>query len=295
MYNVYEGTHMAGVKKGAVKSLRVVESLEKRNWTNPAWGGQGVERPGMNWHDFSAKRILGTVPVEADGSAHFTLPSERFVYFQLLDESGMMIQSMRTGTLVQSGERTGCIGCHENRISGPSPANTSTPLAMLRPPSKLTGWHGPERAYSYLAEMQPVWDRNCVKCHDFGKEGSKKLVLAGDKNSAFNISYTALWKSGLLRVVGAGPAEIQKAYSWGSHASPLIKVIQENRKQHTDVKLSTEDFDRLVTWVDLNAPYYPAYESNFPDNNYGRSPLAEDKPDSCRGSATWRSVLTGRR
>jgi len=283
VYNVYEGTHMAGVKQGAVKSLRVVESLEKRNWTNPAWGGQGVERPGMNWHDFSAKRILGTVPVETDGSAHFTLPSERFVYFQLLDERGMMIQSMRTGTLVQSGERTGCIGCHENRISGSLPADTTTPIAMLRPPSKLTGWHGPERAYSYMAEMQPVLDRNCVKCHDFGKAGGKKLVLAGDKNGAFNISYTALWKSGLLRVVGAGPAEIQAPYSWGSHASPLIKVILENRKQHNDVKLSTEDFDRLVTWVDLNAPYYPAYESNFPNNNYGRSPLDAGQTGQLQG------------
>jgi hypothetical protein len=128
-----------------------------------------------------------------------------------------------------------------------------------------------------MAEMQPVWDRNCVKCHDFGKEGGKKLVLAGDKNAAFNISYTSLWRSGLLHVVGAGPSEIQQAYSWGSHASSLVRVILEKRKVHNDVKLSAEDFDRIVTWVDLNAPYYPAYESNFPRNNYGRSPLTGEQ------------------
>ena len=107
--NVYQGTHMKGVKPGSVKSLRVVESPEKRFWTEPGWNGQGIERPGMNWHDFNNKRILGTVPVEADGSASFALPSDKFVYFQLLDQDGMMIQSMRSGTMVQSGERVGCV------------------------------------------------------------------------------------------------------------------------------------------------------------------------------------------
>ena len=72
--NVYQGTHMKGVKPGSVKFLRVVESPEKRFWTEPGWNGQGIERPGMNWHDFNNKRILGTVPVEADGSASFALP-----------------------------------------------------------------------------------------------------------------------------------------------------------------------------------------------------------------------------
>ncbi|MEI6807481.1 MAG: hypothetical protein WCN95_02075 [bacterium] len=269
VYDVYEGTHMAGVKRGAVKSLRVIESLEKRNWTEPAWNGQGVERPAINWHDFSVKRILGTVPVESDGSAHFTVPSDRFIYFQLLDEKGMMIQSMRSGTVAQSGERTGCTGCHDNRLTAPPVATSRMPIALKRPPTKLNGWRGPERAYNYLAEMQPVWDRNCIKCHDFGKDGAKKIILAGDKNGAFNISYTALWRSGLLRVVGGGPAEIQQAYSWGSHASPLVQTII---KGHHDIKLSDEDFDRMVTWVDLNAPYYPSYDSNFPKGAYGRSP-----------------------
>lgn len=269
VYDVYEGTHMANVKRGAVKSLRVIESLEKRNWTEPAWSGQGVERPAINWHDFSVKRILGTVPVEADGSAYFMVPSDRFIYFQLLDENGMMIQSMRSGTVAQSGERTGCTGCHDNRLTAPPVATSNMPIALKRPPTKLNGWHGPERAYNYLAEMQPVWDRNCVKCHDFGKDGARKIVLAGDKNGAFNMSYTALWRSNLLRVVGAGPAEIQQAYSWGSHASPLVQTII---KGHHDIKLSDDDFNRMVTWIDLNAPYYPSYDSNFPQGAYGRSP-----------------------
>ena len=76
MSDVYQGTHLAGVKRGEVKWLRVVESPEKRFWTKPGWNGQGFEGPAMNWTDFGNKRILGTVPVEADGSAYFRVPAK---------------------------------------------------------------------------------------------------------------------------------------------------------------------------------------------------------------------------
>jgi len=218
--NVYEGTHMKDVKPGSVKYLRVIESPEKRFWTNPGWGGQGVERPGMSWHDFNNKRILGTVPVEADGSAAFALPSDKFVYFQLLDKDGMMIQSMRSGTTVQSGEWVGCVGCHDERRAAPPSLNKANLLALKRPPSKLEGWHGAPKMFNYRLDVQPVFDRNCVKCHDYGKEGGKKLVLAGDRGLIFNASYVNLWTKGALSVVGAGPPEIKQAYSVGVACQP---------------------------------------------------------------------------
>ena len=107
--NVYIGTHMKGVEPGAVKSLRVVESPGKRTYAgwSDGWFGQGEQAPAMSWHAFENKRILGTVPVEEDGSAYFEIPANRFVYFQLLDKEGMMIQSMRSGTILQPGEIQG--------------------------------------------------------------------------------------------------------------------------------------------------------------------------------------------
>ncbi len=271
VYDVYQGTHMKGVKRGAIKSLRVIESPEKRFWTHPSWDGQGVHCPGMNWHSFENKRILGTVPVEEDGSAYFAVPSDKFVYFQCLDENGMMVQSMRSGTMVQSGERSGCVGCHDGRLSVP-PARENVPMALRRPASKLTGWYGPPREFSFMAEVQPVLDRACVKCHDFGTDGGKKLLLCRDKNAAFNFAYTEIWSKHIIKVVGAGPAETQQPYSWGSHAS---KLIQQAISQRDKGNLSKEDLDRLITWVDINAPYYPSYATNFPDNEYGRSPLTK--------------------
>ena len=267
--DVYIGTHMEGVKRGSVKSLRIIESPEKRFWTKPVWDGQGIEGPAMNWHDFGNKVILGTVPVEADGSAYFAVPAEKFVYFQLLDEHGMMIQSMRSGTMVQPGEKASCIGCHEDRRTAP-PAGLAVPAALRRPPSPLEGWRGETRAFNYRRDVQPVFDRHCVSCHDYEHEPTAKIILAGDRGQVFNASYAELWSKRQLGVVGGGPAQTLQAYSWGAHASKLVQTI---RKGHYDVKLDPDSFDRLVTWVDLNAPYYPSYATAHPDNPFGRSPL----------------------
>ena len=268
--DVYQGTHMAGVKRGEVKWLRVVESPEKRFWTRHGWGGQGFEGPAMNWTDFGSKRILGTVPVEADGSAYFEVPSDTFVFFQLLDENGMMIQSMRSGTIVQSGERGSCIGCHDERRTGP--ATTASLLALRRAPSKLTGWHGGPREFGFLTEVQPVFNKHCLSCHDYGQKAAHIAILAGDRDLVFNTAYNELWRKKFIKVVGAGPPETQAAYSWGAHASKLGQTLLKNWKH----KLTAEDFDRIVTWMDLNAPYYPTFASAYPDNLAGRSPL-DDK------------------
>lgn len=270
--DVYVGTHMKGITRGSVKYLRVVESPPKKNWTRAAWGGQGAQAPGMNWHNFENKRILGTVPVESDGSAYFECPSDKFVFFQLLDKDRMMVQSMRSGTTIQSGEKQGCVGCHEDRVADVPPMKT-TPLALKRAPSKLEGWIGRPRLFSFQKEIQPIFDKHCVKCHDFNKPAGEKLILAGDRTISFCASYIDLWSRGIIKAVGGGPAAIQEAKSWGSHPSKLITVLREGHDKHDKLKLSAEEMDRLITWVDLNAPYYPVYESAYPNNTSGRSPL----------------------
>ena len=271
--DVYQGPYMSGVPRGAVKYLRVVESPEKRYWVPGQWNAQGQTHPGVNWHSFETKRILGTVPVEEDGSAYFSVPSDRFVYFQLLDENGMMIQSMRSGTVVQSGETTGCIGCHDDRRMAPPVARGSVPLAMRKSPDALQGWHGHSSNFDYRAEVQPVFERSCVGCHDFGTPAGEKLNLAADRNLIFNTSYNELWRKRYIKVIGGGPAEVQQPYSWGSHASPLVRVLRNEHDTHDDVEVTGEEFDRIVTWIDLNAVFYPDYATSYPDHPGGRSPI----------------------
>jgi hypothetical protein len=231
----------------------------------------------MGWNDFNNKRIVGTVPVEADGSAYFAVPADTYVYLQLLDERGMMIQSMRSGTIVRPGETAGCVGCHEDRLSSAKLQYSGT--AWQRGPRQLEPWYGPPRLFSYTAEVQPVFDRHCTSCHDYGQDSGKKLNLAGDLGVAFNTSYAELRGKEYVQVVGAGPFQIQMPKTWGSHASRLTKYLLDG---HGDpeidqkVRLDAESFARIVTWIDINAPYYPDYAGGaFRDNPYGRSPLTD--------------------
>ena len=69
------------------------------------YGGPGAERKNLtNWTPI---RILGDVPVEADGSAHFRVPADTAVYFQLLDENRMELRRMRSFISFQRGRAAG--------------------------------------------------------------------------------------------------------------------------------------------------------------------------------------------
>ncbi|MCP4639691.1 MAG: hypothetical protein GY851_04630, partial [bacterium] len=98
--DVYRGAGMEDVPRGTIKTIRVVEAPPKRHFTrvNHHWGIDTHQAPAMNYNCTNSKRILGDAPVEEDGSAYFEAPADRFLFFQLLDEKGMMVQSMRSGT-----------------------------------------------------------------------------------------------------------------------------------------------------------------------------------------------------
>ena len=188
---------MKGVAKGTIKALRVVESPEKRIYL-PQRSWFSDVAPAMNWHSFENKRILGTVPVEEDGSAYFEVPGNTYVYFQALDADGRMVQSMRSGAYLQPGERYGCVGCHESR-TGDVPKAEKKPLALSRAPSKLDGSYNlkglekgtPPHLYSYQKEVQPIFNRWCVAYHDYGRRagalGDRALPNTQDAGEKLNL------------------------------------------------------------------------------------------------------------
>lgn len=281
--DVYSGTGMEAVPRGSVKWLRMVESPPKRFISGGDFENGARQAPAMNWSDVVNKRIIGRVPVAKDGSAHFRAPADRFLFFQLLDEDGMMIQSMRSGTILMPGETRGCVGCHDERNT--AALSFRRPQAVAAPPATPEPWYGPPREFSYAAEVQPVLDRYCVSCHDYGKPAGERLNLCGDKTLLFSISYLELRrKSGtnfvpdkpgadkrLIKVVNHGPPEVLPAFSWGSHRSKLVDVI---RGGHAHLRLDSESLDRLITWIDLNAVYYGSFACVRPDNLGGRCPLS---------------------
>jgi hypothetical protein len=118
----------------------------------------GLQIPGSSSINI-ARAVLGTVPVEPDGSAYFTVPAGKELFFQALDEQGLVVTSMRSGTQFQPGETAMCQGCHEPR-HGTVPAPAGTPLAMRRAPSRPQPDVDGTNPFSYPRLVQPVLDQH---------------------------------------------------------------------------------------------------------------------------------------
>jgi len=155
--NAYFGKGTKGVPKGTIKSLRVYSY----NYAMRRMGGQS-DRVGMDG-PWDVRVILGTVPVEDDGSASFTVPAMTPIAIQPLDVEGKAVQLMRSWFTCRPGEVLSCIGCHENPNTAPQPQLVK---AARRSPSKITPWYGPMRGFGFNREVQPVLDKYCVSCHN---------------------------------------------------------------------------------------------------------------------------------
>ena len=271
--DVYEGTHMKGVKRGDIKFIRVVEDSPKLNWSGGNWTAQGAQAPAMNYDDFDNKTVLGIVPVRDDGSAYFKIPSDKFIYLQVLDKDKKMLQSMRSGISAMPAEIVSCAGCHESRMSPPS-TGLKPSAAIKSPPEKIVKTPASGKMFSYVKTIQPILDRHCVSCHDYGLSGADKIILSGDRGLVFNKSYTELWSKGHIAAIGAGKDEIYEANTWGAKKSNLVHLIDEG---HSDVSLSAEEYGTICEWIDINAPYYDTGDSNYGNNPSGRSPLTKEE------------------
>ena len=179
--NVYD-SDFAWPEGTKIDALRVIQVLPKT--TAPP----NQPRIGIA-NQTNARSILGTVPVEPDGSVFFEAPSGKEIYFQMVDADGMAIQSMRSGTYLHPGERLQCQGCHERKHRG-LPDQQEIPLALKRAPSKLRPEMAGTNPFSYVRLVQPVLDRNCVACHQEEKALDLSGVLAG--KSGWTRSYENL-------------------------------------------------------------------------------------------------------
>jgi hypothetical protein len=196
--------------------------------------------------------VLGTAPVEEDGSAYFKVPANREMFFQALDDKGFAVQSMRSATYLRNGERLVCKGCHEPKTRAPSlPA--ATPLALRRDPSTLTPDVDGSNPFSYPRLVQPVLDKSCVKCH--AESPKKPCNLAKEPiQKKWYASYNSLVPYGFTAYADGYRTTPGK---FGAKASKLYALLN---KGHYDVKLSDEDFHRLMLWVDCSTMFYGVFE-----------------------------------
>lgn len=245
--DVYQGRGMTGVKRGAIKKLLILENLPK-----PVNYGGSMD-PITYGGSYTLNRVLGTVPVEPDGSVNMKAPPLRSLQLVALDERDLSVKRMLSFLTVMPGERTSCIGCHENRTQSP-PINRSL-MALQRPPSEISPIPDTPEVFDYPRDIQPIWNRHCLKCHDVDKYAGHAL-LTGDQGSMFTLSYFTL-SARLQMADGRDLARGNYApYTIGSAASPLLDKCQES---HCGVKLTPLELRTIKLWIDAGATFPGTY------------------------------------
>lgn len=293
--DVYEG--LKGVPRKTVKWIRIMEQparfLQMRDTSRKDYFRHSHITPAP--HLLSPRHSYGIVPVDEDGSAKFFVPADKNIYFQLLDENLMMVQTERTYINYKPGEMRSCIGCHENSSLAPT-RRAALPSAHKRAPSVAVAqpnWDSPERVFDYEAQVQPILDKYCVSCHSgnpsaprpkrFKQWGEGKfytprgkgepLDLRGEHTEFYSASYEDLFEyvrwPNENEVTAAG--EYAESYQFGAHRSGLIERIIKGCPGQKEF-MSRNEFATIVDWLDTGANYHPSY--------WGRKSLsAKGKPD----------------
>ena len=261
--DIYQGPGLDGIPRGSVKSLAVF-ALHYGYKSAASHAYVGIE---SSW---DARYLLGTVPVNEDGSVMFNVQSMLPIALAPLDKDGAALQRMRTWINPQPGEFLSCIGCHETVDH--APLNKPT-MALQAAPKEIDPWYGNPRPYSYLMEVQPVLDKHCVSCHNGEKQPDGEALP--DLRNSFSItdmleskrysaSYTTLQKY-VRRPGPESDVQLPLAMEWHASSSKLIQML---KKGHHGVGLDDEAWRRLYMWIDLNVPFHAAFRP-APYEGYG--------------------------
>jgi hypothetical protein len=246
-----------------ITALRIVQIIDA------PWCGTRAHRyaPGIAYaHGSNARMVLGTVPVEADGSAYFEAPVEREIYFQALDERGMAVQSMRSGTYVHPGEHLSCQGCHEDKWQAPSVRRV--PLALRREPSKIAPDVDGSCPLTYARLVKPVFEKTCVPCHRKEGKGFQdteywKGWTPGKAHSGKPADFGPL----VFYLHGDDAAAGSERYHGGYASDPGFIGARASRMgrallaTHKD-RITPEQFHRVILWLDTNSMELGAYHDD---------------------------------
>lgn len=273
--DIYEGEGLKGIPRGTVKSLRLhayeyayVQTQSDHNW-------HGIQ---SGW---DIKRMLGTVPVEEDGSVIFKIPANTPVSIQPLDKDGVAVQWMRSWLTGQPGEIVSCVGCHEDQNQIVIPKRV---IASQKAPHALTPPEGGTRSFTFDLEVQPILDRACIACHN--GEGKAFDLRGGKKDGkGYGTSYLNLHPY-VHRQGGEGDMVVLYPYEYHPNTSELVRLL---KKGHYNVQLTDAEWRKIYNWIDYNAPDKGYFNANvlksFPYQGYDQIERRKQLTDKYAGSA----------
>ncbi len=248
LMDVYETRDGKGIERGSIRSLLIMEELPR-----PAANCAYSDALSTN-SNYVLHRILGTVPIAEDGSAHFKVPAGRPIFFVAQDEKGKAAKAMGSFTSVMPGEVVGCVGCHEQRTRTMGVGSAKMVQAMRREPDAIQPVPDVPEIFDYVRDIQPIWDKHCVSCHNMEKFAGN-MSLEGDLTPGYSLSYAFVkrpkWAGGLAHKGGnSGP------YATGTGDSKLIDVLMDG---HKEVQLSEAEMRKIMYWIDSGTFFAGTY------------------------------------
>ncbi len=264
------------IKPGMIKAIRV----------NALGVQPRAVRSGLSPTNYSVlpKKILGTVPVGADGSAFFKVPANTALHLQILDENGMAILTEKSFFYLQPGENLSCVGCHEP--PGMAPVAGARAAIARGQPRDLIPPAGPDYpgGNSFHRSVQPVLDRYCIKCHGLAKtEKGVNFVGDGPKEPKglprwYRSHQRAVMSEGILAFAKRGQHIVgYKPYMAGrdkkkrdrnvstprrflAYTNSIAQMLAGNEElagkkyfaAHKGLKVDRESYMQIIEWLDLN-------------------------------------------
>jgi hypothetical protein len=247
--DITRGRNMEGVARGEISELLVLEQLPAPFHNSPGFDGISL------WGPFTIARILGTVSVEADGSAYFEAPAMRSLFFVALDEEDLSVKKMQSFVTLQPGETTSCVGCHEPRTVTPANPGRATLQAVQRPPSRIEPVEGVPQIVDFRRHIQPILDKYCIECHGENHPDGG-ICLTGSRGVPSHgagrvlASYVELVQRHEEVVDGRNAHGNRDPRRIGSSASKLMTRIDGS---HYNVRISPQEARIVRMWLDSGA------------------------------------------
>jgi len=262
LQNVYQGRNMAGIKPGTIKNLLILEPLPRPTTRRRTGGSLGAfNREVSLASGFHMERVLGTVPVDEDGSACFEAPANRMLLFIALDQEDKAAKAMLSFVNVQPGEMRGCVGCHEPRSQSAAASASPVLKALKSAPAKIQPIEGVPEILDYPRDIQPIWNKHCLSCHDTEKHKGR-VIMSGEEGTKYSLSYVFLYNQSQYDVGGNFTMDWKNElgnrapYHFGSGNAALLQKLEPT---HHGVKMSESEKRRVRRWLDAVAPFPGTY------------------------------------